>query len=84
MDTWLNRLMLPDEILNTASEETLWERVREVRDALLLESDWVVLADTIVSNKDAWLEYRQALRDTTNVSNPFDVIIPTKPEGGVE
>ena len=84
MDTWLNRNLLPDEIIGTASEETLWSRVRETRNALLLESDWVVLPDTIVSNKDAWLEYRQALRDTTNVSNPFDVIIPTKPEGGVE
>jgi|694.fasta_scaffold146043_3 hypothetical protein len=84
MDTWLNRLMLPDEILNTASEETLWERVREVRNALLLESDWVALSDVTISNKDAWLEYRQALRDMTNVDNPFDVIIPTKPiEGGV-
>lgn len=84
MDTWLNRNLLPDEIIGTASDETLWERVREVRNVLLLESDWVVLPDAIVSNKDMWLEYRQALRDMTNVDNPYDVIIPTKPtEGGV-
>jgi hypothetical protein len=80
MDTWLNRNLLPDEIIGSASDETLWERVREVRNVLLLETDWIVLPDTIVIDKDAWLDYRQALRDMTNVSNPFDVIIPTKPE----
>jgi hypothetical protein len=84
MDTWLNRNLLPDELIGTASDDTLWERVREVRNALLLETDWIVLSDVVLSNKDAWLEYRQALRDMTNVDNPFDVIIPTKPiEGGV-
>ena len=83
MDTWLNRNLLPDELIGTASDETLWERVREVRNTLLLETDWIVLSDVVLSNKDAWLEYRQALRDMTNVDNPFDVIIPTKPEGGV-
>lgn len=83
MDTWLNRELLPDEILNTASDETLWERVREVRNTLLLETDWIALADVTMSNKDEWLAYRQALRDMTNADNPFDVVIPTKPEGGV-
>lgn len=84
MDTWLNREMLPDEILNTASDETLWERVREVRDRLLLESDWVVLSDVTISNKNDWLSYRQSLRDLTSADNPYDVIIPNKPiEGGV-
>lgn len=83
MDTWLNRNLLPDEILGTVSEEVLWERVREVRNALLVETDWVVLSDVNVSNKDEWIAYRQALRDITNVNNPFDVIIPDKPEGGV-
>jgi hypothetical protein len=83
MNTWLNRNLLPDEIIGSVSDETLWERVREVRNVLLLETDWIVLPDTIVINKDAWLDYRQALRDMTNVDNPFDVIIPTKPEGGV-
>ena len=83
MDTWLNREMLPDEILNTASDETLWERVREVRARLLLESDWVVLSDVTISNKNDWLSYRQSLRDLTSVDNPYDVIIPSKPtEGG--
>lgn len=85
MDTWLNREMLPDEILNTASDETLWERVREVRDRLLLESDWVVLSDVTISNKNDWLSYRQSLRDLTSMDNPYDVVIPSKPtEGGVE
>ena len=79
MDTWLNSKMLPDEILDIAPEETLWQRVREVRNALLLESDWVALSDVTVSNKDAWLEYRQALRDMTNKANPYNVTIPNKP-----
>lgn len=83
MDTWLNRKLLPDEILNTASDETLWERIREVRNTLLLETDWIALTDVTISNKDEWFAYRQALRDMTNTDNPFDVVIPTKPEGGV-
>lgn len=84
MDTWLNRPLLPDEVLQTADDETLWLRVREVRDKLLIESDWVVLSDVTIDNKDEWLVYRQQLRDLTNLTNPYDVVIPDKPtEGGV-
>lgn len=83
MDTWLNREKLPDEVLDIASSDTLWARVREVRDRLLLESDWVTLSDVIILNKEDWLAYRQSLRDLTNVENPYDVVIPDKPiEGG--
>jgi len=80
MDTWLNRQLLPDEFLGIASDDTLWARVREVRNSLLVETDWIVLSDVNISNKDEWLAYRQALRDMTSVDNPFDVIIPDKPE----
>ena len=58
-----------------------WEQIRAERDQLLKESDWVVLSDAQPKpNKEAWLNYRQALRDVTKIfSSPEAVIWPTKP-----
>lgn len=54
--------------------------VRDVRNALLAESDWTQLADTS-ANKEAWAIYRKKLRDiTTDFSDPNLVVWPTKPE----
>ncbi len=52
------------------------------RDALLLNSDWVVLPDSpITGDKLAeWKTYRQALRDfPANTTDWKDVIFPTEP-----
>lgn len=48
------------------------KRLRIHRDILLQKSDWVVLSDVTLSEKkkNAWLEYRQALRNLPNTANP--------------
>ena len=46
----------------TAPDEWLLERMRLYRDALLVASDWAMIADT-PTDKTAWAAYRQALRD---------------------
>ena len=63
--------------------ESLWndllkDEMREERNKLLKESDYTVLPDFPTSNKQAWLDYRQQLRDFPmiwSVGTPF----PTKP-----
>ena len=52
--------------------------VREKRNELLAESDWMANSDVTMS--DAWKTYRQALRDLPSVSGFPDVNFPTKPE----
>ena len=60
---------------------TTMDSVRQKRNALLKESDWVGLADAVVKNKEQWLSYRQALRDLPqSFSSPQEVIWPEKPE----
>lgn len=55
------------------------EAVRLQRDQLLLQSDWTQTLDAPV-DKEAWAEYRQALRDITlQPGFPHTVEYPTKP-----
>ena len=57
-----------------------WENIKSARNELLKETDWVGLSDVNVSNKQAWLDYRQSLRDIPqNFANSEDVVWPTKP-----
>jgi hypothetical protein len=57
-----------------------WDDVRKKRNNLLMESDWVMFDDVKVLNKDAWLKYRQALRNITiSFSKIEDVVWPPKP-----
>ncbi len=55
--------------------------LREKRDALLAETDYMALGDVTLS--DAWKTYRQALRDITNTTPSDDALsnitFPTKP-----
>ena len=61
--------------------QQLVTKIRAQRNQLLKESDWVMFSDVNVTNKQAWLNYRQALRDVPqNFTNFEDVIWPTKPE----
>jgi hypothetical protein len=53
--------------------------VRFKRNELLKASDWTQIADATV-DKQAWLIYRQALRDVTAQAGfPFDIIWPDTP-----
>ena len=58
-----------------------WQGIRSERDDLLAKTDWVVTraSETGVAETDAWKTYRQALRDITTQSNPWDITWPTKP-----
>ncbi len=57
-------------------------QVRNARDQLLLESDWIVArsyerGEPVPAN---WVSYRQALRDiTAQAGFPYSVEWPTKP-----
>lgn len=53
--------------------------VRNQRDSLLSQTDWMALSDVIM--EPYWREYRQQLRDLTDqVGFPFNVVWPTEPE----
>lgn len=57
-----------------------WEEIRAKRNQLLQESDWVGLRDVTLSNEQAWLNYRQALRDIPSTfTSPETVVWPQKP-----
>ena len=59
------------KIIEIISEEP-YKRLRIHRDRLLQNCDWVTLPDVNLSEekKTAWLNYRQALRDLPNTTNP--------------
>ena len=74
----------------TAEEEAEWdaweagatdrkaEEVRQERDSLLSETDWMAGSDVTMS--DAWRTYRQALRDVPSQEGfPNTVVWPDKP-----
>ena len=60
-------------------EVAAWGRVRKQRNQLLAECDWVLLEDAPVKNLEAWKEYRQKLRDITEVNSLGEVDWPTSP-----
>lgn len=54
--------------------------VRATRGNRLKDSDWTQVADAPV-DKEAWVTYRQALRDvTTQTGFPWTIVWPTQPE----
>jgi hypothetical protein len=82
------------EITQRQAEATAWANgafdraiagLRSKRNALIASSDWTVLSDSPLSEteKTAWLEYRQDLRDITEGLNTEAkvkaVIFPDKP-----
>jgi hypothetical protein len=66
---------------DTRTQEEMWKEVRLKRDVLLKASDWTQMPDVTLTNKEAWAVYRQALRDITNQSDPFNIAWPTAPGG---
>ena len=55
-------------------------QLRERRDYLIAQTDWVAGEDVPQSIKDTWFPYRQALRDITNTYTSLDdVVWPSKP-----
>ena len=63
----------------SAPAEWLVERMRLRRDALLVESDWAMIADT-PTDKTAWATYRQQLRDFPATWEPAPTVtFPERP-----
>lgn len=69
---------LTEEELQQRTESKAQE-VRDTRTKLLAECDWTQLSDAPV-DKQAWADYRQALRDITNQAGfPMEVVFPKDP-----
>jgi len=58
--------------------EAQWAAVRNERNQSLIASDWTQLSDAPVE-AEAWATYRQALRDITTQSDPFNINWPVAP-----
>jgi len=59
-------------------DERLASELRNQRDRLLSDTDWMALSDNTMT--PAWASYRQALRDITGQAGfPYSVNWPTKP-----
>ena len=64
-----------------AKLDAQWASVRAQQRELLYKSDWTCsVTDYEVPNKSEWVQYRAALRDVTQQSDPFAIVWPTAPE----
>ena len=62
-----------------ATNEQKWEQIKGWRNAQLAASDYTQLSDA-PTNKEAWAEYRQALRDLPAQGGlAQEAVFPTKP-----
>lgn len=61
--------------------EELFRRIRNRRNILLAESDWVMLPDVVMQDalKNQWIAYRKALRDLPETCDPISPNWPIKP-----
>ena len=63
-----------EKATNIASQ---WGNIRESRNEKLEATDWRASSDLTIS--DAWKNYRQALRDITTQSDPYNITWPSEP-----
>ena len=62
-----------------ANNEQKWEQIRLWRDTELARTDWTQVADAL-TDKTAWAEYRQALRDLpASNADPRKIELPVAP-----
>jgi hypothetical protein len=81
LDDWPNAIDASEggTIGQYKNEDGEWVAIRAERNAKLAETDWTQIADAPVE-AEAWLTYRQGLRDITEQEDPFNIIWPEKPE----
>ena len=61
------------------TNEVAMGRLRYWRDEELKRTDWTMIPDA-ATDKDAWAEYRQQLRDLpATVSDPGNIVFPEPP-----
>lgn len=70
-----------DPEVSAAKIEAQWAVVRTERNKLIANTDWTQLPDAALSNTQTaqWALYRQALRDITTQSDPFNINWPVSP-----
>ena len=66
------------EELDLLMLDIMKDEMREQRNKLLKDSDYTVLLDFPTENRQAWLDYRQQLRDFPSIWS-VGVSFPTKP-----
>ena len=76
---WVITELTPEEIEERVKDAA--EAARQERNYYLLQSDHIFCSDVQIENRDAWIEYRQKLRDLTEQPE-FPKIIewPERPE----
>ena len=50
-----------EEVISQTQVDVSWEEVRNLRNAILADTDWRAVKDRTMSQ--AWKDYRQSLRD---------------------
>ena len=77
--TWAVEPMNEEEVAARTEQE--WVAVRGQRNFRLSMCDWTQLADAPLTDekRSEWVLYRQALRDITTQSDPFNITWPTRP-----
>ena len=56
------------------------KELREERNDLLMETDYIMVSDYPHTNKQAWIKYRQDLRDLPQTADLSNVEYPIKPQ----
>ena len=76
-----SKIVKDDDALAAYQLAEKWKRVRQDRDRLLNETDWIVTKakETNTNIPAAWKTYRQSLRDVPSQSDPDNITWPTKP-----
>ena len=70
----------PQFIVDQDAVDQQWRNVKEGRNQQLAASDWICsVSDYVHPKKDAYVVYRQALRDITSQPNPFALAWPASP-----
>lgn len=71
-------------VLTRIMEETnkAWDAIRERRKCILIETDWTQLPDSPLTEvqKEAFRVFRQAWRDITKQADPYNLVIPDRPQ----
>lgn len=76
---YVNGAWLKTWVVENRPQEEAEARIRSRRNDLISETDWRVLPDQTPSQ--AWLDYRQALRDVTDQEGfPYSVTWPIDPD----
>lgn len=86
--TWTlqNKTFATDEeqtAANNLHTSLKWSEIRGQRNLLIAQTDWEVIKHKELGTTvpAAVTTYRQALRDITDQSDPFNITWPTKPDG---